>query len=63
MVVEVVEVVPGRRPWTGAPSRERDHADLSDLRSQLAMPGGGLEAGPVEGGGYRIRARIPVRYL
>jgi two-component system sensor histidine kinase DesK len=42
--------VPGRAPGAG----------LAGLRERVAVLGGGLDAGPVDGGGYRVRASVPL---
>ena len=62
VVVEVVEVASRRGLRAGVPDRDRDQVELIDLRSQLALRGGELEAGPVDEG-FRVRARIPVRHV
>jgi signal transduction histidine kinase len=47
------DVVPGdpdRRPGTG----------LTGLRERAAHLGGGLEAGPLASGGFRLRVAVPM---
>jgi two-component system sensor histidine kinase DesK len=35
-------------------------AGLAGLRERVAALGGELHAGPVDGGGYRVRAAVPL---
>jgi signal transduction histidine kinase len=44
-----------------APSSETEGRGLLGMRERAELLGGTLEAGPVEGGGFRVSARIPVR--
>jgi signal transduction histidine kinase len=52
----------GGRPGTGAPSVVGDGTGhgLAGLAERVSIFGGRLEAGPRPGGGYRVRATVPV---
>ncbi len=43
------------------PTGETEGRGLLGMRERAELLGGTLEAGPVEGGGFRVEARIPVR--
>ncbi|MEJ1231339.1 MAG: ATP-binding protein [Galbitalea sp.] len=43
------------------PAGETEGRGLLGMRERAELLGGTLEAGPVEGGGFRVAARIPVR--
>jgi signal transduction histidine kinase len=44
-----------------APGGETEGRGLLGMRERAELLGGTLEAGPVDGGGFRVSARIPVR--
>ncbi|HEY5231734.1 MAG TPA: sensor histidine kinase [Galbitalea sp.] len=44
-----------------APSGETEGRGLLGMRERAELLGGTLDAGPVEGGGFRVSARIPTR--
>jgi two-component system sensor histidine kinase DesK len=49
--------------WTSsvasAPPSGTDGSGLTGLRERLAQVGGRLDAGPVDGGGFRLYAEVP----
>ncbi len=57
----VVTVVNAARPDGGAPP-EPDGSGLGlvGMRERVVIAGGGLEAGPTEDGGFRVRAELPL---
>ena len=48
-----------RRRRHRAPATSVDGSGLAGLRERLAEVGGRLDAGPVEGGGFRLYAEVP----
>lgn len=57
--VVVLEVVNG--PGTARPARgAHGGAGLAVMRERAALVGGTLDAGPVPGGGWRVRLQVPV---
>jgi signal transduction histidine kinase len=56
--VEVEMVDDGAGTLAAAPDRPGGHG-LVGMRERVAVHGGAFEAGPVLGGGWRVRARIP----
>ena len=44
----------------GAAPRDGSGYGIVGMRERAAMLGGTLEAGPVPGGGYRVRALLPL---
>jgi signal transduction histidine kinase len=44
-----------------APTGESEGRGLLGMRERAELLGGTLEAGPVDGGGFRVSARIPAR--
>ncbi len=57
VTVEVVD--DGRGDAAGSAGGDGGHG-LIGMRERVAMHGGDLSAGPVPGGGYRVRARFPL---
>ena len=56
--VDVEVTDDGRGPAAGADNGE-GHG-IAGMRERAALVGGTLEAGPNPGGGYRVRAHLPV---
>jgi signal transduction histidine kinase len=54
--IEVTDTGGARKARKALP---RSGCGLIGLRERLAVYGGTLDAGPLPGGGYRIRARLP----
>ena len=48
------------RPGPAAPGVHRTGTGLRGLSERLAAAGGSLDSGPVPGGGFRVRAELPV---
>jgi len=57
----LIAVTDDGRPATGAPGS--GGRGLIGLRERIGLYGGELDAGPRPGGGWRVRARIPVEGL
>jgi signal transduction histidine kinase len=57
LVVEVRDHGPGRR---GSADGLRDGHGVLGMRERAALVDGDLECGEVEGGGFRVRARLPL---
>ena len=55
-----VEVLNGPGGRDALPSTGRAGTGLASMRERVEAMGGLLEAGPVEDGGWRVRARVPV---
>ncbi|MEU3020366.1 sensor histidine kinase [Nocardiopsis sp. NPDC007018] len=53
-------VVPGNTADGGAPDTGRGGTGLAGMRERVRMVEGTLEAGPVPGGGFRVRVRLPI---
>ncbi|MEU6865484.1 sensor histidine kinase [Streptomyces sp. NPDC046876] len=61
--IEVCDDGPGAaaaRPAAGPASRSRPGYGLIGMRERVALQGGSLEAGALDGGGFRVAARLPV---
>lgn len=57
----VVEVTNGRGDRTGAPNSEPGAGyGLAGMRERVTLLGGRMEAGPAAGGGFRVRAVLPL---
>jgi signal transduction histidine kinase len=56
----LVEVVNTGSPMIPAPRADRDGFGLVGMRERVRMLGGRLDAGPVDGGGYALTARLPL---
>ena len=54
-----IEVIDDGRGITGEPSRDGTGAGLTGMRERVALFGGRLEAGPLQGGGFRVAAWFP----
>ncbi|MFE6304243.1 sensor histidine kinase [Nocardiopsis sp. NPDC057823] len=53
----VVEVADNGRGTLGSPAAGNG---ISGMRERAALVGGTVDAGPLEGGGFRVRARLPI---
>ncbi len=56
--IEIVDDGLGSDPWVGGSGR-----GLAGMRERAELLGGRFEAGPTEGGGFRVLATIPLRGL
>jgi signal transduction histidine kinase len=56
----VVQVDDDGRGLTRAPTDRQPGYGLAGMAERSAAVGGSLEAGPRPGGGFRVRARLPV---
>ncbi|WP_306367190.1 sensor histidine kinase [Nocardiopsis sp. CC223A] len=53
----VIEVADDGRGTLGAPAAGNG---ISGMRERASLVGGTVDAGPLEGGGFRVRARLPI---
>jgi signal transduction histidine kinase len=60
ITVEVTDDGPGASAGPGAPAPGRAGNGIRGMRERAAALGGSLEAGPDGGGGWRVRAWLPV---
>ncbi|WP_342776391.1 sensor histidine kinase [Streptomyces armeniacus] len=60
LLVEVVDDGPGTGPDTGTGTSTTGGFGLIGMRERAAAVGGALDCGPVPGGGFRVRASLPV---
>jgi signal transduction histidine kinase len=57
---EVILAVTNARPPSPAPVVDRGGHGIPGMRERVRVYGGSLDVGPVPGGGWGVRARIPL---